>query len=629
MKRALLFLLSFISMIPLAAQTNTTPARTTPPVRSADNTTVLTEADFLRYHAASLAELLRHVPGVQVRQHSSFGGRTTVYLSGMSAGAVAVYRDGVLLNPGSSGDGACDIAHITLDGVERVEIIRGVQSVKFPGASAGVIHVVSKRGGVGQSASLSLRGSFPEGFYGAFNAAAGIDQAYFSLSASQLLTRGESRAIHFDGQNAPGIERDGYNRSLVQASAGVNPGSDLWFAVSMYYQNADVSLDDRAYEDDPNRAVNDKLIALDARYSQSLTPWWKHAIILDAAVEERNERDATDAFDAGESLSAFDRTFVGSLKWQNVFTMGDFNKLNAGAEFLMNMLSHHYDAQNFEGMTSIKDEGNGYMLAAASLRDTAVFFKALTIDAGVRLNWDIRTNLNIDYRVAALFTMNAVGIDVHAAYGHATRYASDKQQLMSVTHGSLAPEITMHAIEAGVRQRIGGMLTMDAFGSYSILTNVISYDINTGSYTNVPGASILSATVELAFKPVSRFTAAINYTFVQANYLPTGVIMPERPRHSAHADIAFEPFEKFLISLGLHYVGPRTELLTTAGTNSWVALLDHGLVDAGVSYTWEFIDLFVKAENILSLIPSLRPAVDVAGYYGYPFAFTVGATARF
>lgn len=625
MKRAILFCMLFL---PLGAATNAAPPALVPAsAAAADDITVLTAGDFKRFQARTLADILRHVPGVRVRQHSGFGGRATVYLSGMATGGVSVYRDGVLLNQDSSIDGGCDIAHITLDGIERVEIIRGAQTVRFPNATAGVINLVSRRGAGGQAASLSLMGGYPDTFNGAFTATAGDDSGYFSMTAAQFASRGASRAL-VPAQN--GIESDAVSRSIVSLALGANPVSDLRFSANIYYHNVDLSLDDRAYEDDPNRTLSDKLITADLRYSQSLAPWWKHAVILDVAMNDGHEVDKEDAADLGESLSSRSRTIMLNAKWENLFAMGDFNKLTVGAEYYMAMFMNEYDAQSFEGVTSNDTRGAMRIIAAPYVKDTAVFFKTLTIDAGVRFSYDFDTLSAgaFDYRIAASYVLAAIHSTIHASYSHATRYPYGMQRVLAAEYHSLQPETLEHSIEAGVRQRLFGVLTMDAYARFDTITNAVMFSVSDGLYTNAPGASVLSATAAVAFAPNSRFSASMSYTYAQANYLVTGSFIPEIPRHSARADVVFEPIEKLLVSAGLHYIGPRDAIQSSEAGNSFVVLLDYGLVDVGVSYTWETFDFFVKVENVLSLIPALRPAVDVAGYYGYPFLVTAGASVR-
>jgi iron complex outermembrane receptor protein len=95
---------------------------------------------------SSVADLIERQPGVQIRARGGLGSFSSVSLRGSDANEVAVFIDGVPLNRGSSG--VIDLALVPVDGLERVEIYRGVAPIEF-GAEAvgGVINLVTRKGG--------------------------------------------------------------------------------------------------------------------------------------------------------------------------------------------------------------------------------------------------------------------------------------------------------------------------------------------------------------------------------------------------------------------------------------------------------------------------------------------------
>lgn len=92
----------------------------------------------------SMADLLKEVPGVHVREVNGHGHYTTVSVRGSTAAQVGIFVDGVLYNLG--GDSAADISTIPIDNVERIEVYRGYIPARFGGTyMGGVINVVTKR----------------------------------------------------------------------------------------------------------------------------------------------------------------------------------------------------------------------------------------------------------------------------------------------------------------------------------------------------------------------------------------------------------------------------------------------------------------------------------------------------
>jgi len=89
-----------------------------------------------------LGELLSKIPGVRVTKLGGRGSYTVVSIRGSTAGQVAIYLNGILMNMG--GEGAVDLSTIPLSAVERIEVYRGSVPARF-GISGigGVINIVT------------------------------------------------------------------------------------------------------------------------------------------------------------------------------------------------------------------------------------------------------------------------------------------------------------------------------------------------------------------------------------------------------------------------------------------------------------------------------------------------------
>lgn len=78
-----------------------------------------------------LADFLKMVPGVHVREVNGKGQYTVVTVRGSTAAQVGVFVDGILTNLG--GDAAVDISTIPVKNVERIEVYRGYIPARFGG----------------------------------------------------------------------------------------------------------------------------------------------------------------------------------------------------------------------------------------------------------------------------------------------------------------------------------------------------------------------------------------------------------------------------------------------------------------------------------------------------------------
>lgn len=105
---------------------------------------VFTESDFAARQYPFVQDLLRDVPGLDVAQTGREGGITSVFVRGGDSDTALVLLDGVpLTEPG----GDLDFVHLTSVGLDRMEVVRGPESVLFGAeASSGVIQMFTRHG---------------------------------------------------------------------------------------------------------------------------------------------------------------------------------------------------------------------------------------------------------------------------------------------------------------------------------------------------------------------------------------------------------------------------------------------------------------------------------------------------
>src|SRR5437773_11195861 len=117
--------------------------------------TVVPGADVQRYHYETVEDVLRTVPGVEIRCSGSIGKLSNISIRGANANQVQVLVDGVRVKSPTTGQ--ADLYDISPDLIERIEIIRGSQSTLY-GADAmgGVVNVITKKGQVPFQSSAQL-----------------------------------------------------------------------------------------------------------------------------------------------------------------------------------------------------------------------------------------------------------------------------------------------------------------------------------------------------------------------------------------------------------------------------------------------------------------------------------------
>ncbi|HEU5262618.1 MAG TPA: TonB-dependent receptor [Gemmatimonadales bacterium] len=124
--------------------------------------TVITADELRRRGIRTVAEALRAIPAATVVETGSVGGLTELYVRGGESDYVKVLLDGVPLNqPG----GTFDFANLTIDNVERIEIVRGPTSVLYGSdAVTGVIQLFTRAGSGPPTVTAAMRGGLGERF---------------------------------------------------------------------------------------------------------------------------------------------------------------------------------------------------------------------------------------------------------------------------------------------------------------------------------------------------------------------------------------------------------------------------------------------------------------------------------
>jgi len=162
---------------------------------------VITKKEIDERQSVSLPDTLLFAPGIAIGRTGPEGGAASVFLNGGNSNFTKVLVDGAPINPPG---GAVDFSNLTLENIDKVEIVRGAESAIYgTDAVSGVIQFFTHRGSTrvpelnvfGEGGNFSSRrgGAQLSGVLGAFD---------YSAAASYL---------HTDGQ---GPNDDFLNRTL-------------------------------------------------------------------------------------------------------------------------------------------------------------------------------------------------------------------------------------------------------------------------------------------------------------------------------------------------------------------------------------------------------------------------------
>ena len=213
--------------------------------------TVIDEDQIRRSAGKDITQLLNEQVGLVVNGANSNPGKDkSVYLQGAKNDYTIILLDGVPLNdPSGVSGGAYDLRLISLDQVERIEILKGSQSTLYGSdAIAGVINIITKSGG---NKPADFFGTLGYGSYNSFRGNVGVRGTTkmfdYTMGYSRLSTDGISEA---KDAGTTGFDKDGASQNSFQANLGFNVSPNFSIKPFFRYNQFEGKYDGGAFTDD-------------------------------------------------------------------------------------------------------------------------------------------------------------------------------------------------------------------------------------------------------------------------------------------------------------------------------------------------------------------------------------------
>lgn len=269
--------------------------------------TVISQAQIRDAGQTTLVQLLQGQPGLEMTQNGGVGAASSVFIRGANANQTLVLVDG--LRVGSATLGTTPLENISLNQVDRIEILRGPASSLY-GADAigGVIQIFTRQGNGAPHMSVALG----LGSYGTVNGRVGYSgrtgATRFSLGAGYDKTNGGFSAAR-PGTFGYVADDDGDRRRNASLSLehALNAGNSI--GLSGFYNHDRVEYDNGTLNDYAINQVN----GLSANWKGRLAAGWQSRVLIGQG------QNLTDNFSNGVSTGKFN-TRQTQYQWQNDFT---------------------------------------------------------------------------------------------------------------------------------------------------------------------------------------------------------------------------------------------------------------------------------------------------------------------
>jgi vitamin B12 transporter len=503
--------------------------------------TVIPGEDVQRYHFETVEDVLRFVPGVDIRRAGSLGKVSNISIRGANSKQVQVLVDGMRVK--SSTTGEADLSDISPDLIERIEVIRGPQSTLY-GADAigGVVNIITKRG-KGPFSGAIEGGA---GNYDTYTGRGWLSGAYSFFDYAASISHLES-----NGQ----FKNDGSDKNAVNLRLGVSLPWDSSIAFSLRWVQNQIGVPVKFLSTPGFVLPNDPVIDSNARQvTESLVmtlnghtkpfEWWEVDL---RGGRYQNIQTFTDAPDMAETcpfppFCEFPGRFK-TERWEvellNHFHVGRWSTTSIGLE---------YRTEDGEAQGSSAFDATNHT-KSAFLQQTFRFWDRLFMTGGFRVEDNSVYGTNWTERGSIAYLIREWGTRLRGSAGSGFRAPTFNELFFpGFSDPTLKPEESF-AWDVGIDQKLwNNRIRLGLTYFHQEIKNLIAVvpiatppfvrGVNVGK-TRSEGFEV-GADVDV----LDSLTTSANYTYTETEDLRSHRPLSREPRHRVNLRVAWRPIQR-------------------------------------------------------------------------------------
>lgn len=508
----------------------------------AQSVTVITLDDITTRQTVAVTDLLRSVPGITVTSNGGLGTTTSVNIRGAESDQTVALIDGVKLNDPSTPGGGFNFGNLLTGNIERIEVVRGSQSVLWGSqAIGGVVNIVTRT----PTEQLAVNAAAEYGWRDTARVVGNVSGKFGPVSAS--VGAGYLRTDGFSTFNETrgGKERDGYRNYGANAKFNIALSDAISVDLRSWYSDGKVGIDGfpaptYSFGDTPEFARTKELVGYAGLNAALFGGRFRNRIAYTLTDTRRRNVDLT----GGTEFE----TFNAKGRNERFEYQGNVDLIDAvGATF---------GAETEKASFRTSSYGSPFALAEARINSvygqlSAKPVTGLSVSAGLRHDDHDTFGGKATFSAGAVFTPNAGGTTLRASYGEGFKTPSLFQLFSEYGNTALKPE-SSRSWDAGVTQQLlDGRIEVGAtwfhrdtldlinFVGCTVLTGICT-NRPFGTYDNVAKARAQGLEFALTLKPVDALRVQANYGYVEATNVATGRDLARRPRHSVNTSIDYD-----------------------------------------------------------------------------------------
>lgn len=521
--------------------------------------TVVSREDIRVKQSLTLAEAVRPLSGLTIQTYGGADPWANISLRGTDANHSIIMIDGIKVNSPYSQIPNADT--FLLSHVERVEVVKGSYSALYGSeAIGGVVNVITvERPGLTYSISGGTHKTFNSGllYSGRYS------DATYTLGYERLSTAGFKFSGPFWNNTLLG------KIALPLSAASSLQFSTNYWAWKKYDHTICCEIDGSgnfAFILDQDSHVREDNWLNTIQLTHVPAGWLDYQIKLSRYHAASRMNDALEAATAERpfplEIDSDVRSERDILEMQHNFYSGENNTTTLGLQYTYEKVGKEEfgNLDSFGMGPSLKQPvvGADRVSRALYLQNLFKIRNVFTFAAGARFENGPGFDSLLVPKVSALYVIPSAETELHVSYGQGIR-APSLLELYHPVGGNpdLTPEKSK-SLEAGFRQPLAaGRVWVEATGFTLILKDLIDWsdDLTDVTFVNIGRSRISGAEANLRAAATEKLHVNIGYTKLSTENKESGKALPFRPHYRWTVDVRYRPVSRFVINVNAEFVG--------------------------------------------------------------------------
>jgi len=591
---------------------------------TAGSVTIITRRDMEAQGKTTVVEVLQDILSLYPLQNGPLGAAASIQTRGANSEHTKIMLDGIELNDPMTPSRSFNLAHLSIESIDRIEILRGPQSTLYGSdAMGGVINIITQKRTGAPRVKLNTMGGSYETAIGSAQVSGGSESIIYSLGFNRSHSGGFSAAgSQYEGNS----ENDGYDSTNVSGALQIKTHKNLQFSLSILTCSASVDIDNFGgdFGDDPNNLEKNRNVLISGGgLGLFLGNRWESRLKLSYLEQKRTYDNPIDEVNPFDSDNSEYKSGLFKIDWQNNFYLRTNNVLTAGLEYLMEKGESEYYSESLWGPYSSIFPQTSAQNIGIYIQNRAEIFDNFFFTIGGRWDKHNEAGHHLTGRITSVYFLEATKTKFKAAIGTGFKAPSLYQLYAPATfYGptgniNLKPEKTT-GWEAGIEQNLWDDRFQFGFTFFSnSFSNLIDFDFSQG-YINIKKASTHGLEFTFRAVPVDNLRLSADYSHINAIDKDLEEDLLRRPKNRLSLSMDYTFAQKAVIHLSLNYTGKRDDIFFSGWTSARVIMDQYTLVNAAFSYSIiKDLAVFIRLDNLLDTEYEIIKGYGTPGFSVY------------